>query len=44
MPLEVEAFARWLDERWTEVDAWVEDNAAPYLPGHEPGPEEMTIR
>ena len=28
---------RWLDERWGEVDAWVEENAAPYLPGHEPG-------
>ena len=44
VPLEAEAFARWLDERWSEVDAWVEQNAAPYLPGHEPGPDEVTIR
>ncbi len=44
MPLEAEAFALWLDERWTEVDAWVEENAGPYLPGHEPGPEEVTVR
>ena len=36
MPLDPVAFAAWLDERWGEVDAWVEENAAPYLPGHEP--------
>ena len=44
VPLEPEAFEVWLHERWDEVDAWVEEHAAPYLPGHEPGPEEVTIR
>jgi 1-acyl-sn-glycerol-3-phosphate acyltransferase len=48
VPLEPEAFAAWLDERWSEVDAWVEAHAAPYLPGHspphEPGPDEVTVR
>lgn len=27
VPLERDAFAAWLDERWGEVDAWVEENA-----------------
>ena len=44
VPLEAEAFARWLDERWSEVDTWVEQHAAPYLPGHEPGPDEVVVR
>jgi 1-acyl-sn-glycerol-3-phosphate acyltransferase len=44
VPLEAEAFGLWLDERWSEVDAWVEENAGPYLRGHEPGPEEVTVR
>jgi hypothetical protein len=39
VPLDPVAFAAWLDERWGEVDAWVEENAAPYLPGHEPTDE-----
>ncbi len=30
VPLEPVAFADWLDERWVEVDAWVEENAAPW--------------
>ncbi len=42
VPLEAEAFAGWLDERWGELDTWVEANAAPYLPGHEPS--DTTIR
>ena len=44
VPLEAEEFGLWLDERWSEVDAWVGENAAPYLAGHEPGPDEVTIR
>ena len=44
VPLEAEAFGRWLDDRWGEVDAWVEENAAPYLPGHEPGADEVRVR
>ena len=36
VPLERDAFAAWLDERWSEVDAWVEENAAPWPPGSEP--------
>jgi 1-acyl-sn-glycerol-3-phosphate acyltransferase len=44
VPLDADEFARWLDDRWTEVDAWVGENAAPYLPGHEPGPDEVTVR
>ena len=44
VPLEAEAFGRWLDERWDEVDAWVEEHAAPYLPGHEPGADEVRVR
>ncbi|MDF3044709.1 MAG: hypothetical protein K0R30_937 [Ornithinibacter sp.] len=30
VPLEQVAFAEWLDARWVEVDAWVEENAAPW--------------
>ncbi|HEU5241668.1 MAG TPA: 1-acyl-sn-glycerol-3-phosphate acyltransferase [Ornithinibacter sp.] len=44
VPLEAEAFAAWLDARWGEVDAWVEANAAPYLPGHEPSDTTIRIR
>jgi len=44
VPLEAGAFAAWLDDRWTELDAWVEDNAAPDLPGHEPGADGVAIR
>ena len=44
VPLAAEEFAEWLDDRWSEVDAWVGENAGPYLPGHEPGPQEVTIR
>ena len=36
VPLEPVAFARWLDERWGEVDAWVEENAAPTPAGSGP--------
>jgi len=48
VPDEAEPFAGWLDARWGEVDAWVEANAAPYLPEHqprpEPGPDEQVVR
>jgi 1-acyl-sn-glycerol-3-phosphate acyltransferase len=44
VPLEAEAFAAWLDERWGEVDTWVEANAAPYPAGHGLGAEERIIR
>ncbi len=44
VPLAPEEFSAWLDERWTEVDAWVGENAAPHPHGHRPGPEEVTIR
>jgi 1-acyl-sn-glycerol-3-phosphate acyltransferase len=44
VPLDPEEFGEWLDDRWTEVDAWVGENAAPYLSGHEPGPAGVTIR
>jgi len=48
VPLEQEAFTRWLDERWGEVDAWVDEQTAPYesgeRPAHEPGPDEVRIR
>ena len=44
VPLEAEAFAAWLDERWGEVDTWVEANAAPYPAGHGLGDEERIIR
>jgi hypothetical protein len=37
VPLERDAFAAWLDERWSEVDAWVEENAASWPSGS--GPE-----
>ncbi len=42
VPLERDAFAAWLDERWSEVDAWVEENAASWPSGSGPeasGPE-----
>jgi 1-acyl-sn-glycerol-3-phosphate acyltransferase len=44
VPLEAEAFAVWLDERWGEVDAWVEEHGGPHLPEHEPGPDERVVR
>jgi hypothetical protein len=46
VPLERDAFAAWLDERWGEVDAWVEENAAPWPSGSGPeasGPEASSI-
>lgn len=43
VPLEPAAFARWLDDRWGEVDAWVEENAAPWPPGAEPPSTDLTV-
>lgn len=44
VPLEPAAFASWLDDRWGEVDAWVEVSTTPGHPAHHPGPEDVTIR
>ena len=44
VPLEAGAFALWLDERWGEVDRWVEEHAAPEPGGHEPDPQEQVVR
>jgi 1-acyl-sn-glycerol-3-phosphate acyltransferase len=38
VPTDPVAFEAWLNDRWTEVDLWVEERAHPYLPGHEPAP------
>ncbi|GAA4404276.1 hypothetical protein GCM10023168_16700 [Fodinibacter luteus] len=44
VPSEPGAFEEWLNDRWTEVDAWVEEHAHPYLPGHEPGEDGRVVR
>jgi 1-acyl-sn-glycerol-3-phosphate acyltransferase len=44
VPLEAEAFGDWLDDRWDEVDAWVDEHADTSLARHEPGADEVTVR